>query len=111
MFSVDFDPGRNPEKGQFYVKLMVPDDPLEPGKDVAKQDQLGYWCDKGHLQSFARSIEHAIQRESTHSRTFAEWTVATELLRNIGAIPHPINYEIEVALKHIDQIREELHLS
>lgn len=70
MFSVDFDPGRNPDNGQFFVSIIEPDhDELINGNiEVRHTNRLGYWCDRGHLDSFTSAIEAAIRKSKQSDR-------------------------------------------
>lgn len=50
MLVVDFDPTRPRDQGQFHVRL-IDGRSGDYGNDVCHQNQLGYWCDIGHLRS------------------------------------------------------------
>ena len=48
MLSVDIDKTRKEEDGQIFVELISNRDL----RDFSKNDRLGYWCDKAHLNHF-----------------------------------------------------------
>lgn len=50
MLTVDFDPDRPRDEGQYHVRLIDPRTG-DYGNDPRRQSQLGYWCDRGHLES------------------------------------------------------------
>ena len=50
MLTVDFDPDRPRDQGQYHVRLIDAASG-DFGKDATRQSQLGYWCDRGHLEN------------------------------------------------------------
>lgn len=62
MLVVDFDPTRPRDEGQFHVRL-IDGKSGDYGNDARRQNQLGYWCDIGHLRSgVLASVDAAIKR-------------------------------------------------
>jgi hypothetical protein len=53
MLSIDFDPTRSVEDGQYHVRL-IDTKSGDYGSDAKRQNQLGYWCDREHLVHVAR---------------------------------------------------------
>lgn len=46
MLNITYDPSRPYADGQYYVELVQ----LDP-TDQRRCSRLGYWCDRGHLES------------------------------------------------------------
>lgn len=57
MLNVTFDPKRPADRGQYFVELIdIRHFERGLGGENWDSNRLGYWCDKGHLQTIAHAV-------------------------------------------------------
>lgn len=116
MFSIIRDETRDPDRGQFYIQLT---DGIHIGPDVPPRElwhRLGYWCDKGHLQTIQRNLDQEIGPDPSGAtgkeieRLRAENATLQRRLEKVGLLANSDTYILfEKAIAELQRLKDGVH--